>query len=141
MKVTSHWLLALGLIAAIGIVGCGGSTDKTSPSKNNKDNKDHKDHDKGSAKVDTVKPDEAAELAAERAKLSPEDRALVEAQEWCVVTTDERLGSMGPPIKVMIKDQPVFLCCKGCKKKAEADPDKTIAKLEELKAKKKQQGG
>ena len=77
------------------------------------------------------------ELAAERAKLSAEDRALVEAQEWCVVSTDEKLGSMGAPIKLTIKDQPVFICCGGCKKKAEADPDKTLAKLEELKAKKK----
>ncbi len=81
------------------------------------------------------------DIADERAKLNPDDRALVEAQEWCVVMTDERLGSMGPPIKVMIKDQPVFLCCKGCKKKAEADPEKALAKLEELKVKKKQQVG
>ncbi len=79
------------------------------------------------------------DVADERAKLSPDDRTLVDAQEWCVVMTDERLGSMGAPIKVMLKEQPVFVCCKGCKKKAEADPDKTLATLEELKAKKKQQ--
>ena len=77
----------------------------------------------------------ADEVSAERAKLSPEDRALVEAQEWCAVSTDERLGSMGPPIKLDIKGQPVFVCCKGCKKKAEADPDKTLAKVAELKEK------
>ena len=74
-------------------------------------------------------------VAAERAKLSPEDRSLVEAQEWCVVQTDERLGSMSPPIKLDIKGQPVFVCCKGCKRKAESNPDKTLAKVEELKAK------
>ncbi len=78
----------------------------------------------------------ADEVAAERAKLSPEDRALVDAQEWCVVSTEERLGSMGPPIQLDIKGQPVFVCCKGCKRKAEADPDKTLAKLAELKNKK-----
>ena len=77
------------------------------------------------------------EVAAERAKLDPADRALVEAQEWCVVRTDERLGSMGAPIKLDIKGQPVFICCKGCKRKAEADPDKTLAKVAELKAKAK----
>jgi hypothetical protein len=77
----------------------------------------------------------ADEVAAERAKLTPEDRALAEAQEWCVVQTDERLGSMGPPIKLDIKGHPVFLCCKGCQKKAERDPDATLAKLTELKAK------
>jgi hypothetical protein len=83
----------------------------------------------------------AAEIAAERAKLSPEDRALVEAQEWCVVQNDERLGSMGPPIKVTIKGQPVFLCCGHCKKMAEKDPDATLAKLEELKAKARTEKG
>lgn len=77
------------------------------------------------------------EIAAERAKLAPADRVLVEAQEWCVVSTDERLGEMGPPLKLDIKGQPVFVCCKGCKKKAEADPDKTLAKVAELKAKAK----
>lgn len=77
------------------------------------------------------------EVVAERAKLSAEDRALVEAQEWCVINSEERLGSMGAPIKLTIKGQPVFICCGGCKKKAESDPDKTLSKLEELKAKAK----
>ena len=77
----------------------------------------------------------ADEVAAERAKLDPADRALVEAQEWCAVSTDERLGSMGPPIKLDIKGTPVFICCKGCKRKAEADPDATLATVAQLKAK------
>ena len=76
-------------------------------------------------------------MAAERAKLPPDERALVEAQEWCVINTDERLGSMGPPLKLVIKGQPVLVCCKGCKRKAEADPDGTLAKAAELKAKAK----
>ena len=78
----------------------------------------------------------ADKVAAERAKLSDTDRALVEAQEWCAIQTDERLGSMGPPVKLEIKGQPVFVCCKGCKKETEADPDKTLARVEELKAQK-----
>ncbi len=77
------------------------------------------------------------EVAAERAKLSPEDRVLVEAQEWCVISSDERLGSMGPPLKLDIKGQPVFVCCNSCRKKAEADPDKTLAKVAEFKARAK----
>lgn len=85
----------------------------------------------GSAAPTPGVPDE---VAAERAKLSPEDRALVDAQEWCAVSTDERLGAMGPPLKLDIKGQPVFVCCKGCKRKALADPDKTLAKVAELKA-------
>ena len=76
-----------------------------------------------------------AEVKAEREKLSPEDRALVDAQEWCAVSTDSRLGSMGPPLKLSVKGQPVFVCCKGCQKKALADPDKTLAAVADLKAK------
>jgi hypothetical protein len=81
---------------------------------------------------------EEAEVLAARATLSAEDRKLVDAQEWCVVSND-RLGSgsMGVPIKLMIKDQPVFICCGGCKPEANADPDKTLAKLEKLKDKKR----
>jgi hypothetical protein len=88
-------------------------------------------------KVETANgPSNRNELAVERAKLDPTDRAQVEAQEWCAVSTDERLGSMGPPFKLDIKGQSVFLCCKGCKRKAEADPDKTLAAVADLKVKK-----
>jgi len=109
------------LLAMIVVAGCGDSKDKPQA-----------EAPPGRAKE--TKPDD---VAVERAKLSPADRALVEAQEWCVVSTDERLGSMGPPLKLDIKGQPVFVCCKGCKRKAEADPDKTLAKVAELKAKAK----
>lgn len=83
---------------------------------------------------------DADPVVAERAKLSPEDRAAVDAQEWCVISSDEQLGSMGPPIKLDVKGQAVFVCCKGCSKKALADPDATLAKAAELKAKKKAGG-
>jgi hypothetical protein len=82
------------------------------------------------------KPAETDEVLAERKKLSAEDRKLVDAQEWCVISSDERLGGMGAPIKLSIKGETVFVCCKGCKKEAEANPDKTLAKVKELKAKK-----
>lgn len=59
----------------------------------------------------------------------------MDGQEWCAVNTTERLGSMGPPLEVMVNDQPVFLCCKGCQRKALADPDKTLATVAGLKAK------
>jgi len=42
---------------------------------------------------------------------------------------------MGPPVKVMVKDQPVFLCCKSCKDEALKDPDKTLERVAELKKK------
>lgn len=68
------------------------------------------------------------------AKLSDIDRTLAEAQGYCAVTS-EPLGSMGPPIKVIVNDQPVFVCCKGCEKEAKSHPDRTLPKVAELKAK------
>jgi len=60
---------------------------------------------------------------------------IAEAQGYCVVETEGRLGSMGVPIKLMINDQPVFICCEGCKEGALADPEATLARVAELKAK------
>jgi Cu/Ag efflux protein CusF len=79
---------------------------------------------------------EEAEIKANLAKLAVEDRQVAEAQKLCPIT-EERLGdpSMGTPFKVTVKDRTVFLCCKSCEKKALADPDKTLAKVNELKAK------
>jgi hypothetical protein len=94
------------------------------------DKKDDKKDDKAAEKEK-----EEAEIRAELAKLPPEDRKLAEQQKYCAIEDDNRLGEMGPPIKLMIKGQPVFICCKGCKKQAEADPDKTLAKVKDLKAK------
>ena len=78
--------------------------------------------------------EEEADISAALAKLSPEDRRLAEAQVFCAGTPENRLGSMGTPLKVMIKGQPVFLCCEGCKQRALANPDQTLATAEKLKA-------
>jgi hypothetical protein len=80
---------------------------------------------------------ESKTIAENRAKLSPEDRKLADAQEWCVISTEGPLGGMGVPVKLTIKGETVFVCCKNCKGDAEKDPEKTLAKLAELKAKKK----
>lgn len=82
-----------------------------------------------------VSEQEAAEIEASLAKLSEEDRQLAEAQGFCPIMAKNRLGVMGPPVKVLIKDQPVFMCCKGCQRKALANPDRTLAIVAELKAK------
>ena len=84
-----------------------------------------------------VDPD-GTEIEAALAKLSDADRAIAVVQKFCVVLEDNRLGSMGPPVKVMIDGQPVFLCCAGCKKKALADPKVTVAKAAKFKAQSKQ---
>ena len=91
--------------------------------------------------TDTKKPSavaddkEEAEIRAELGKLDPEDRKLAEAQKWCAAHTESRLGSMDKPYKIMIEGQPVFLCCGGCKKQAEKDPQKTLATVAELRKK------
>jgi hypothetical protein len=41
---------------------------------------------------------------------------------------------MGPILKVMVKGQPVFLCCKGCEAEAKSHPDETLQKLAQLMA-------
>jgi len=109
---------ATALLATLVLTGCNSSKTKPQP-----------DAATGPSTPDPV--------AAERTKLDPADRTLVEAQDWCVVNTEERLGSMGLPMKLDIKGQPVFICCKGCKRKAEADPEKTLAMVAELKARAK----
>jgi hypothetical protein len=77
---------------------------------------------------------EESDIAAELNKLSAADRAVAVAQKFCVVLGENRLGSMGSPIKLMIGGKPVFLCCAGCKKKALADPKATLDKAAKLKA-------
>lgn len=68
-------------------------------------------------------------------KLSAEDQKLVAAQKYCPVQEANRLGIMGMPVKVMVKGQPVFLCCEACVRKALKDPEATLAKVKELKTK------
>jgi hypothetical protein len=48
-------------------------------------------------------------------------------QRTCPVTGEE-LGSMGTPIPVGVNGQTVYVCCRGCVKKLQADPDRYLAK-------------
>lgn len=56
------------------------------------------------------------------------DEQLIARQKLCPVT-DEELGSMGAPIKVVVDGRPVFICCKGCEKALRSDPKKYLAKI------------
>jgi hypothetical protein len=123
-------LLAAGIMAALvpcGLTGCSQQAkDKLIPQPAK------------SAETKKEAPEsqsDAADIKAALAKLSPDDRKLAEQQKYCVMQTEELLGSMGTPIKLTIKDTPVFICCNGCKKDAEANPDKTLKTLAELKTK------
>lgn len=74
-------------------------------------------------------------IAENLGKLPPEDRAAAEAQGYCAAEPENPLGTMGVPIKVMVKDQPVFVCCAGCEKRVLRDADATLAQVADLKAK------
>ena len=76
---------------------------------------------------------EAKTIAAALAKLPASDRAEADAQRWCAVMKDSRLGSMGTPVKVSINGKSVFLCCAGCKAKAAKNGAETLAKAAESK--------
>jgi len=70
-----------------------------------------------------------AKIAEAFKGLSAADRTLAMAQGICPVS-EEPLGSMGAPIKMTHGDKTVFLCCEGCRKKFERNPETYIAKLE-----------
>ncbi|MCO8123372.1 hypothetical protein NHH03_16600 [Stieleria sp. TO1_6] len=80
--------------------------------------------------VGAVKSD-PAKYAAGRPQITvttatQSDAAAIAAQKVCPVM-DEPLGGMGAPIKVMVGDKPIYLCCKGCIKKIQAEPAKYLA--------------
>jgi hypothetical protein len=105
---------------AVAIVGCNNQAAAPKPNAD--------------AKGEAVDAEKEAEIAANMAKLSEEDRKAAEAQKFCAVENGNRLGgSMGVPYKVMIEGQPVFLCCDGCEETALKDPKATLAKVAELK--------
>jgi Cu(I)/Ag(I) efflux system membrane fusion protein len=68
-------------------------------------------------------------------QLSLDDRKLVDQQRMCPVT-EVPLLSMEVPIKLMVKGQPVFICCKGCKPDVEKTPDAVLKKVGEFKSRK-----
>jgi hypothetical protein len=65
-------------------------------------------------------------------QLPEEERQLAIAQRICPIT-NQPLGSMGVPIKITLRGQPVILCCKGCIGKAKRNPEETLHRVAELK--------
>jgi Cu(I)/Ag(I) efflux system membrane fusion protein len=82
---------------------------------------------KGGSSTVAVRPSTPVDL--------PEtDKRLIEEQKTCPIRGTP-LGTMGTPVKVVLKDQPVFLCCDGCEERAKQNADRTLAKVKELRAK------
>ncbi len=126
---------------AAGSIYFGGTGGKTGPSTVSVRPSTPEDADKIIAKPASVLPppsakQEDAGVVANLAKLSRDDRLLADAQKYCPVTA-ERLGEMDMPVKVIIKEQPVFVCCKGCVEDAQRDANRTLNKVKELKSKTK----
>ena len=94
-----------------------------------------------SCKEDAVKGGEATvkttlkliESTAVLAKLPMNERMAIESQKYCAVIGSSFLGSMGAPIKLTLEGKPVYLCCDGCTKKAQANTAATLVKVAELK--------
>ncbi len=120
---SSHaWATPLLLVVAVALGGCSSATDHLNPSGNVQ--KNLAEHDpEGSGHKGSGTKDEAAD------SLSPEDQALVDVQKICPVT-EEPLGSMGMPIKVVVGDRTVFLCCEGCREELLKTPEEYLAKLD-----------
>lgn len=85
-----------------------------------------------SAPLPPISPAEQVKIRAMMDRLPPADRKIAEAQIYCAIDQDSPLGSMGPIHKVVIKGQPVFLCCKGCEAEAKAHPDETLLQFQQL---------
>ena len=92
---------------------------------------------KGTPLVTDAMTEKLAKVRAGLAKLSESDRRLAEAQKYCPVQQDKLLGSMGKPFKVMLDGRPVFLCCPSCEDEAKEDPARTLATVDNLKARAK----
>ena len=71
---------------------------------------------------------EAVKIEANLASFSEEDRLLAQKQKICPIS-GEPLGTMGPPIKVVVAGHEVFICCEHCEDPLVTDPEKHLAKI------------
>ena len=72
-------------------------------------------------------------------QLPADDATLIGSQVYCPIMPETKLGEMGQPVKILVKDkagveQPVFVCCKGCKRKVLANPEAALSKVAEFRA-------
>ncbi len=78
----------------------------------------------------TPPADELRKVASvRRVATTPEDRPLIASQKTCPIT-GEPLDSMGGPIKLLVNDQPLFVCCEGCVDQVKSNPTMILAKLD-----------
>jgi hypothetical protein len=131
----TQWPTLLALALPVALAGCGANSSEA-PRALAEPAATGAQPAQSPAKEAEVEPEVKANLA----KLDPADRKLVEAQRYCVVEEENRLGAMGVPVKLLVRDRPVFVCCKSCRKQALAEPDKTLTRVDELITKAKASG-
>ncbi len=90
-------------LGVLGLISCG-------------DGHDHGTHDHGATKA----PAAPAAAADPNAKPYP--------LKTCVVSGEE-LGKMGEPFRLTYKGQEIKLCCKGCEKDFNKEPEKYVQKI------------
>lgn len=117
---------ALLATLAIAWAGCS-SPNGPSATPSNSSADPHASHDHSGNQAESGQSD-MDKMKAELAKLSPEDAAAAQRQHICPVS-GEMLGTMGPPLKIDVKGQKVWICCEGCKEKLLASPDEYLAKV------------
>jgi len=129
---TVSWRTVSGLLSmacCVGLLGCyGSSTDKPSV----KAPADSGAASKGDAASTALSEDMHGDHSHGTA-LSPEDQKIADLQKVCPVSDEPLGGPMGPPVKLVVKGEPIFICCKSCTEEVNADPDKFLAKVAQLK--------
>jgi hypothetical protein len=130
MKMNVSWK-SLSCIAALATIASGCQSQTSPPPADGSahveaNDQDHAEHEQGD--------DGESDVNLAMAELSTEDRKEAEAQKFCAVMNTSLLGSMGAPLKLDVKGQPVFVCCAGCKSKALKNPDETLTTVAKLKA-------
>ena len=107
-------------VSAIGLMGCNKPSDTSAGNA----------ADGTAASAASTIPPELEKYKDVIQKLPESEWAAVYKQKVCPVS-EEPLGSMGTPIKVTVKGHDVYICCEGCRKALEDEPDKYLKKIEE----------
>lgn len=128
----------VSLSAWVLLLGCLQAPSSSKPISNSQASAEHAaddGHEHSDEHQDAQAADDSAssEIEAALAELSSEDRVAAYSQKFCAVNQTSLLGGMGPPVKLEIEGQSVFLCCEGCRKKALKDPAATLAAVAKLK--------
>ena len=121
VRVAARWYV-LALSISLVFAGCNNVPETPAPETPAPDAGDN------AAGGEDAMADEDPAVTEALKDLSAEDQAAVRRQKTCPVGGG-LLGSMGPPIKVDVKGQDVYICCAGCEQELLARADEYLAKI------------